>query len=100
MPPTQLHKANKEIHQHAALVGRDQATAGLVLCHAAVSCVVATVALVGLGAAVQLAVREELARTQEIAVKLDAMARLAEDEAAQLRVQYSAQEDDRQHLVR
>jgi hypothetical protein len=50
--------------------------------------------------AVQLAVREELARTQEIAVKLDAMFRLAEDEAAQLRVQFKAQEDDRQHLVR
>jgi hypothetical protein len=50
--------------------------------------------------AVQLAVREELARTQEIAVKLDAMARLAEDEAATLRVQFRAQEDDRQHLIR
>jgi hypothetical protein len=49
---------------------------------------------------VQLAVREELARTQEIAVKLDAMYRLAEDEAAQLRVQFKAQEDDRQHLIR
>lgn len=48
----------------------------------------------------QLAVREELARTQEIAVKLDAMYKLAEDEAAQLRVQFKAQEDDRQHLIR
>jgi hypothetical protein len=45
-------------------------------------------------------VREELARTQEIAVKLDAMYRLAEDEAARLRVQFKAQEDDRQHLIR
>lgn len=50
--------------------------------------------------AVQLAVREELARTQEIAVKLDAMYRLAEDEAARLRVQFKAQEDDRQHVIR
>jgi len=48
----------------------------------------------------QLAVREELARTQEIAVKLDAMYKLAEDEAARLRVQFKAQEDDRQHLIR
>lgn len=33
-------------------------------------------------------------------MKLDAMYRLAEDEAAQLRVQFKAQEDDRQHLIR
>jgi hypothetical protein len=50
--------------------------------------------------AVQVALREELARTQEIASKLDAMYKLAEEEAAQYRVQFKAQEDDRQHLVR
>jgi hypothetical protein len=49
---------------------------------------------------VQVALREELARTQEIASKLDAMYKLAEEEAAQYRVQFRAQEDDRQHLVR
>lgn len=48
----------------------------------------------------QVALREELGRTQEIAAKLDAMYKLAEEEAAQCRVQFKAQEDDRQHLVR
>ncbi|WIA28885.1 hypothetical protein OEZ86_011409 [Tetradesmus obliquus] len=47
-----------------------------------------------------VALREELGRTQEIAAKLDAMYKLAEEEAAQCRVQFKAQEDDRQHLVR
>ena len=44
--------------------------------------------------------REELGRTQAIAEKLDAMYQLAGAEAARLRVQYGAQEDDRQHLIR
>ncbi|KAF6259269.1 hypothetical protein COO60DRAFT_1022916 [Scenedesmus sp. NREL 46B-D3] len=47
-----------------------------------------------------VALREELAQSQEIAGKLDAMAKLAEEEAARCRVQFRAQEDDRQHLVR
>ncbi|WIA08826.1 hypothetical protein OEZ85_008248 [Tetradesmus obliquus] len=47
-----------------------------------------------------VALRKELGRTQEIAAKLDAMDKLAEEEAAQCRVQFRAQEDDRQHLVR
>jgi hypothetical protein len=50
--------------------------------------------------AAQVALREELARMQEIASKLDAMYKLAEGEAAQYRVQFKVQEDDRQHLVR
>jgi hypothetical protein len=48
----------------------------------------------------QLALRDELATTQEIATKLDAMYKLAEQEAATLRVQFRAQEDDRHHLIR
>lgn len=48
----------------------------------------------------QGALHEELARTQEIAAKLDAMYKLAEEEAAQMRVQFKAQEDDRTHLIR
>eukprot|EP00775_Hariotina_reticulata_P009232 gene9232-9397_t len=47
-----------------------------------------------------VALRDELTRTQEIASKLDAMYKLAEEEAVQLRVQFKAQEDDRQHLIR
>ena len=48
----------------------------------------------------QLALRDELATTQEIATKLDAMYKLAETEAATLRVQFKAQEDDRHHLIK
>lgn len=44
--------------------------------------------------------REELARTRAVAEKLDAMCQLAGAEAARLRVQFGAQEDDRQHLIR
>eukprot|EP00879_Flechtneria_rotunda_P019947 GHRR01020966.1.p1 GENE.GHRR01020966.1~~GHRR01020966.1.p1 ORF type:complete len:404 (+),score=209.72 GHRR01020966.1:123-1334(+) len=47
-----------------------------------------------------VALREELAATQDIATKLDAMYKIAEQEAAQLRVQFKAQEDDRQHLIK
>jgi hypothetical protein len=36
---------------------------------------------------------------QEVAAKLDVMARLAEEEAATLRVQFRAQEDDRHLLI-
>ncbi|KAI8464232.1 MAG: hypothetical protein J3K34DRAFT_526357 [Monoraphidium minutum] len=46
------------------------------------------------------AMRQELGRTQAIAEKLDAMCQLAGAEAARLRVQFGAQEDDRQHLIR
>jgi hypothetical protein len=45
-------------------------------------------------------VREQLERMQAIAEKLDAMYRLASAEAAQLRAECGAQEDDRQHLIR
>lgn len=51
-------------------------------------------------ARMQVALRSELSETQEIAQKLDAMYKLAEQEAGRLRVQFKAQEDDRQHLIR
>ena len=44
--------------------------------------------------------RDQLERTQAIAEKLDAMCQLASAEAARLRVEFGAQEDDRQHLIR
>lgn len=47
----------------------------------------------------QAVLRGELCRMQEVAAKLDVMARLAEEEAATLRVQFRAQEDDRHLLI-
>ncbi|GBF90118.1 hypothetical protein Rsub_03251 [Raphidocelis subcapitata] len=44
--------------------------------------------------------RAELERTRAIAEKLDAVCELATAEAARLRVECGAQEDDRQHLIR
>ncbi len=48
----------------------------------------------------QVALREELAQTQDIATKLDEMYKLAEQQAASLRVQFRAQEDDREIIIR
>lgn len=48
----------------------------------------------------QAALREELGRTHQVAAKLDAMYRIAEAECSALRVDFKAQEDDRQLLIK
>jgi len=48
----------------------------------------------------QSELRQDLESTRAIAEKLDAMYHLASSEAARLRIECSAQEDDRQHLIR